>query len=109
MDPVIDLDSYAQIKLLVEGGVGYSILPDAVVGREVAEGRIRTWPLGEPQVTRDLNLVRLADRPQTNAMRAIDGLAAATFVRLVEEGTWPARLAQDGPKGEKGEVASDLA
>lgn len=93
LNTVIDIDTYGQIKLLVEGGLGYSILPDAAVQPELRDGRLRTWPMGEPVLSRDLHLVRPCDRPLSNAVRAIEDLAHTTLVRLVREGVWPATLA----------------
>lgn len=89
---VIDIDTYGQIKLLVEGGLGYSILPVAAVQREVSEGRLRQWPIGEPVFSRDLHLARPCNRPLSNAERAIKELAIVTLTRLVCEGVWPATL-----------------
>lgn len=95
LNTVIDIDTYGQIKLLVEGGLGYSILPGAALQVEVEKGLLRTWPMGEPVLSRDLHLVRPSDRPLSNAVRAIEELAHMTLVRLVREGAWPARLAMD--------------
>lgn len=92
LDTVIDIDTYGQIKLLVAGGLGYSILPAAAVRHEVEQGRLRVWPMGVPVLSRDLFLVRPSSRPITNAVRAIEKLAYSTLVRLVREGAWAARL-----------------
>lgn len=99
LNTVIDIDTYGQIKLLVEGGLGYSILPGAALHAEVAKGQLKTWPMGEPVLSRNLYLVRPADRPLSNAVRAIEELAYATLVRLVREGAWSAELVEDGPDG----------
>ncbi|MFG1347401.1 LysR substrate-binding domain-containing protein [Xanthobacter autotrophicus DSM 431] len=95
LNTVIDIDTYGQIKLLVEGGLGYSILPGAALRTEVEKGLLRTWPMGDPVLSRDLHLVRPSDRPMSNAVRAIEELAHATLVRLVREGAWPADLIDD--------------
>lgn len=97
LSTVIDIDTYGQIKLLVEGGLGYSILPGAALREETAKGALRTWPMGDPVLSRDLYLVRPADRPLTNAVRAIEELAYATLVRLVNDGVWPAHLVAEQP------------
>lgn len=95
LSTIIDIDTYGQIKLLVEGGIGYSILPNAAVRAEVEKGLLLTWPMGEPVLSRDLHLVRPCNRPLSNAVRAIEELAYTTLVRLVREGAWPADLAED--------------
>ena len=69
----------------------------AALHAEVAKGLLKTWPLGEPVLSRNLYLVRPADRPMSNAVRAIEELAYATLVRLVREGVWSAELAQNQP------------
>jgi len=99
---VVDVDAYAQIKLLVEGGLGYAILPVAAVRAEVTAGRLRSWPAGVPVLTRDLHIVRPRDAPMTNAVRAIEALARTTLVQLVHDGAWPAHLAVDVPPPEAG-------
>lgn len=91
---VIDLDTYGQIKLLVEGGLGYAILPAAAVQREVEEGRLKTWPMGVPVLTRDLHVVRPSDRPLSQAVRVIEELAHATLIGLVRDGVWRATLVE---------------
>ncbi len=91
---VIDLDTYGQIKLLVEGGLGYAILPAAAVQREMEEGRLKTWPMGVPVLTRDLHLVRPSDRPLSQAVRVIEELAHATLIGLVRDGVWRATLVE---------------
>ncbi len=90
---VIDIDTYGQIKLLVQGGLGYSILPAAALRAEVHKGLLKSWPMGEPVLSRDLHLVRPSDRPLSSAVRAIEELAYLTLVQLVRDGAWPATLA----------------
>ncbi|MDQ0503361.1 LysR family transcriptional regulator [Xanthobacter agilis] len=97
LSTVIDIDTYGQIKLLVAGGLGYSVLPRTALRAEVANGVLRTWPMGRPVLSRNLYLVRPSDRPLSNAVRAIEELAHTTLVKLVREGAWPAVLAEDEP------------
>lgn len=102
LSTVIDIDTYGQIKLLVEGGLGYSILPRAALREEMAKGSLRAWPLGVPMLSRDLHLVRPADWPARRAVRVIEDLAFATLVRLVRDGVWPATLAEEAPPARAG-------
>lgn len=90
---IIDIDTYSQIKLLVEQGLGYSILPTAALHREVEQGLLRTWPAGDPVLSRDLFLVHPCDRPLPNAVHVIGDLARIILRKLVAEGIWPAELA----------------
>ena len=92
LETIVELDTYSQIKLLVERGLGYSILPKAALRTEVEQGRLRTWPAGDPVLSRDLFLVHSNDRPLRNAVQVIGNLAEATLCRLVSDGVWPADL-----------------
>lgn len=92
---IIDIDTYSQIKLLVEQGLGYSILPKAALRTEVEQGRLRTWPAGDPVLSRDLFLVHPCDRPLPNAVRAIEDLAKIILRKLVAEEVWPADLTDE--------------
>ncbi len=103
LNTVIDIDTYGQIKLLVAGGLGYSILPGAAIRPEVDQGLLREWPMGKPVLSRDLFLVRPSSRPLSNAVQAIEKLAHIMLVRLVRDGVWPARLAP----GQEGASESD--
>lgn len=87
--PRIEIDAYAAIKTLVEGRLGYSILPTQAVQREVAEGRLRTWRFG-PALQRTVHLAQPTDRPQSHAVRAIEALCRTTVRDLVGSGAWPA-------------------
>lgn len=85
--PVIEIDAYASIKVMVERGLGLSVLPAHAIGQEVEENRLRAWPFDPPF----MRLVRLAlptDRPLSNAVRAIEGLCQATLADLVRSGAW---------------------
>jgi LysR family nitrogen assimilation transcriptional regulator len=105
---VIDIDTYGQIKRLVERGLGYAILPVAAVKAEVDAGRLASWPAGVPVLTRDLHIVRPRNAPTTNAVRAVEALARATLVKLVRDGVWAARLAVDDAP-EEGDGLADQA
>ncbi len=85
---VIDVDSYGNIKELVEKGIGYSILPFNAIAREVREGRLRSWQITKPELKRDVHLVHPADRPKTNAVAAIEALCRDTLLDLALTGQW---------------------
>lgn len=93
LNTVMDVDSYGNIKELVEAGLGYSILPTNAIAREVSEGRLRAWTIEKPALTRTVHLVHPADRPLPNAVAAIESVCRATLAKLVETGRWNASLA----------------
>lgn len=88
LNTVIDVDSYGNIKELVEKGMGYSILPFNSISREVHEGRLRSWRISKPELKRDVHLVHPADRPMTNAVAAIEALCRDTLLDLAATGQW---------------------
>ena len=83
----IDIDAYPAIKTLVEQGLGYSILPVHAVQREIAEGRLRSWPI-DPPLLRTVHLVIPTNRPLSPAAKAIDDLCRVTLRELVRCGAW---------------------
>jgi LysR family nitrogen assimilation transcriptional regulator len=88
LNTVIDVDSYGNIKELVEEGMGYSILPFNAIAREVQEDRLRSWQIGKPELKRDVHLVHPADRPMTNAVSAVETLCRDTLLELAATGQW---------------------
>ena len=88
LNTVIDVDSYGNIKELVEKGMGYSILPFNAIAREVRAGRLRSWRISKPELKRDVHLVHPADRPMTNAVSAIEALCRDTLLELAATGQW---------------------
>ena len=85
--PGFELDAYPGIKLLVERGLGYSLLPAHACQAEVAEGRLRAWPLAPPLLS-TVHLARPTDRPLSRAAQAVERLCVATMGELVASGAW---------------------
>ena len=88
LNTIIDVDSYGNIKELVEEGMGYSILPFNAIAREVQDGRLKHWPIRKPELQRDVYLVHASDRPMPNAVTVIEALCRETLLDLVETGRW---------------------
>jgi LysR family nitrogen assimilation transcriptional regulator len=88
LNTVIEVDSYANIKALVEAGLGYSILPFNSIAREVQAGRIRAWKLNKPELKRQVHLVHSVDRPLKQAVAAIETLCKSTLLNLAATGEW---------------------
>lgn len=87
-DVVLEVDSYANIKGLVEAGLGYSILPLNAITAELHVGKLQTWQITQPDLTRSVHLVKPTDRPIPNAVAAIESLCLQTLAQLVHTGTW---------------------
>ncbi|WP_374306664.1 LysR family transcriptional regulator [Dongia sp.] len=93
--PAIEIDSYGQIKQLVQRGRGYGILPRTAIAREVKAGTFNSWPLTAPPLTRKVFLAYSTERPLPAAVRAIGQLAWETLRQLVQDGAWAANLADE--------------
>ncbi|WP_298858147.1 LysR substrate-binding domain-containing protein [uncultured Paracoccus sp.] len=88
LNTVFDVDSYGNIKSLVEEGLGYSILPENAIASEVAENRLRSWTIAEPKVVRSIHLAHSASRPMTNAVSVVLALTRETLRDLARTGRW---------------------
>jgi LysR family nitrogen assimilation transcriptional regulator len=88
LNTIIDVDSYGNIKELVEEGMGYSVLPFNAIAREVQDGRLKSWPIRKPELQRDVYLVHASDRPMPNAVTVIEALCRETLLELVDTGRW---------------------
>lgn len=88
LSPLIEVDSYTNIKGLVEEGIGYSILPYNSIAREVQGGRLLAWPIVNPELNRSVHLVHPVDRPLSNAVSSVEGLCRTTLLNLVATGKW---------------------
>lgn len=91
----IEVDSYAQLKLLAMRGLGFGILPVAVVSRQVAAGQLASWRIVEPAIRRDVVLAHAAARPLSSAARAVAELTWTVMRDLVQSGLWSATLAEE--------------
>lgn len=88
LNTIIEVDSYGNIKELVEANMGYSILPFNAISREVKDGRLCAWKITDPELKRFVHLVHPSDRPVTNAVKAIHTLCRDTLYDLAERGKW---------------------
>lgn len=87
LTPDIEIDAYAAIKVIVEQGLGVSVLPAHAIGREVDEGRMQARRF-DPPLMRTVHLAMPTDRPLSTAARAIEGLCRTTLAELVRSGAW---------------------
>jgi len=83
----IEIDSYGGIKSLVERGLGFSILPEHSVEKEVKERRLRAWHFDQP-LLRTVYLVSPTDRPLSHAVSSVKSLCLKTLRDLVHTGEW---------------------
>ncbi len=88
LNAVVEVDSYANIKGLVEAGLGYSILPFNSIAQEVQSGRLQAWQILQPELKRAIHLVKPTDRPLTRAILAIEALCREVLLDLAANGKW---------------------
>jgi LysR family transcriptional regulator, nitrogen assimilation regulatory protein len=88
LNTVVEVDSYANIKGLVEAGIGYSILPFNSIAQEVLSGRLQAWQISQPELKRAIHLVKPTDRPVTKAVLTIEALCREILLDLAAKGKW---------------------
>ncbi|WP_265516909.1 LysR family transcriptional regulator [Nitratireductor luteus] len=93
--PEIEIDSYNQIKKLVDRGVGYGILPRMAINREVEGDLFRAWRFKDPMITRKVYLSYSTERPLAAAPRAIGQLGWEILRDLVRTKQWTASLSEE--------------
>lgn len=98
IEPAIEIDSYSQIKKLVQRGLGYGILPRMAVNREAEMGVFRVWGFEKPEITRKVYLAYSTERPLLNAPRAIGQLSWEILRQLVRDEIWVADLSDERQK-----------
>ncbi len=89
----VEIDSYANIKRLVEKGFGASILPFHAVREEAARGALSVSRIAAPGLWRGAHLIYPATRPLTRAQEAVRGLLREVVADLLDRGDWAAARA----------------
>ncbi len=84
IDVAFEIDSVATQRELVEGGLGWTVLPYAAVQRSVADGRLFAAQITRPRISRTLHFAYAAAHTENKASRAIrdviDGVIADSIV-----------------------------
>ena len=68
---VFEIDAMPSTLNLVEQGAGYTVLSEGAVRHLLSAGRIRSWSLRNPTLTRELLLATSTQRPMSVATRLI--------------------------------------
>ncbi|MBK4739177.1 LysR family transcriptional regulator [Noviherbaspirillum sp. DKR-6] len=76
-------------KQLVEEGCGCTILPLASVADEVAQGRLRSAQLVDPEVVRDVAIATARNRPPVVQLWGILRTIRQEITRIAVAGSWP--------------------
>ncbi|MEM8949456.1 MAG: LysR family transcriptional regulator [Pseudomonadota bacterium] len=70
----LEIDSAGLLKTLAADGLAAAVLPFAAVQQEVASGKLSARPIVEPEITSDLTLIHLKDRPPSKVAAELIGL-----------------------------------
>lgn len=79
----------ATMKHLVEEGIGYSLMPYAIIDREITHGRLQAARLIDPPVTRDIVVVTARNRDPAPELWNTLQIMRNEIKHLVQAGRWP--------------------
>jgi LysR family nitrogen assimilation transcriptional regulator len=68
---VLDVDSVGLIKALAAEDVGIAVLPYGAARAEIEKSELMAYPIVEPEITSELNLIHLEDRPPSRAAQEV--------------------------------------
>lgn len=88
VEPEIEVDSYRNIKRLVEGGYGCSILPLHAVAEEQRSGKLSVHHFSDFVLTRSAYLVQDISRPKTRATAIVSQVLKEVVGGLIENDEW---------------------
>lgn len=96
-----EINSVQILKHAVQAGIAPTILPLALVAREVAAGELVAHPIRCDTMRRVLGICVSREMPLTHAKRAVRELVGSVMRDLCERGDWPgARVVPtDGARG----------
>jgi LysR family nitrogen assimilation transcriptional regulator len=90
LDIALECDASTNVtKRLVEEGCGSTILPLAAVAEEVAQGRLRTARLVDPEVVREVAIATAKNRPPVTQLWSITQTIRNEVAQIVTSGNWP--------------------
>ncbi|MEX2453255.1 MAG: LysR family transcriptional regulator [Rhodospirillaceae bacterium] len=74
LDVAFEIDSVSTTRELVEGGLGWAVLPFAAVQQAVEAGRLTAVRISRPRLSRTLHIGYASAHNGSNASRAVRGL-----------------------------------
>jgi LysR family transcriptional regulator, nitrogen assimilation regulatory protein len=84
-----EVDALPEIKLLVQRGVGSSILSLSAVREEKMAGLVQVRPIVSPNIRRTVHLCQAKERPLTHASEAVRQITLRVVQDLVVRQVWP--------------------
>jgi LysR family nitrogen assimilation transcriptional regulator len=92
---VLEVDAMPSTLSLVERGIGYTLLSYGPARHLIEAGRLKSWSIVDPVLTRQLILATSSQRPTTTATRALAKMVRRQVQDLVQQGLW---LSPDGSR-----------
>ena len=84
----LEIDSVQTMKVLVERGLGYTVLPFGAVQSEVAEGRLSASRVRGPDLSRTLCVVYSRRRPSSKAFTTLHHQIRRLVSERIDDKTW---------------------
>jgi LysR family nitrogen assimilation transcriptional regulator len=106
---VLEVDAMPSTLSLVERGVGYTLLSYGPARHLIEAGRLKSWSIVDPVLTRQLILATSSQRPTTTATRALAKMVRRQVQDLVQQGLWLSPDGRKQPSRVRGEPASPAA
>ena len=88
----VEADARQTLKELVLRGLGFGVLPFAVIHAELRDGSLCAAPIVDPPLTRRLVLARSLVTPASNAVRRFTETLKAETTEMVRDGIWQGQL-----------------
>ncbi|WP_371323482.1 LysR substrate-binding domain-containing protein [Dechloromonas sp. ZY10] len=85
---VAEISSISILRTSLLAGLGHTLLPPMPLQRELAEGRLRAWPLANTPLRRQVELCSARHLPPTPAALAVAELCRTLARQLCTEGEW---------------------
>lgn len=95
LNVIVEMDSLAQIKMLVSRGSASTILAPASAQDYIQKNELVTAPIINPVIRRPVYLVRNPAKSSTRASREVEAMTLRVIRDLVEKGVWPATLSDN--------------
>lgn len=95
LDIAVETNDAGVQKQLVQGGLGWTVLPGIMVADEAAGGALNAAPIVNPGIPRRIVLAKPTSVRSTSAVRMVAEILEDTVLGLIDAGRWPsARLIQ---------------
>ena len=93
LDIAVDTNDAGVQMQLVQGGLGWTVLPGIMVAAEAAGGALNAAPIVSPGIPRRIVLAKPTSARSTSAVRMVAEILEETVLSLIDAGRWPsARL-----------------